>query len=182
MLLQDIVLKSRWQKRPIPSRSPDPHVRAESSRTTHDAQACIEMRIKSDALSAECPSGKSALSAECPQVLKKFCALSAKCSGQFTSVLVRVLIKRGPHSHNAIPCRLHLLPALHPSLQSPLHSRPLSPPQIHLFQKTRCQTNENLCRRQQSPGGSVEASRTCSCSAGRHSHSGAEGPDSETLC
>ena len=50
-----------------------------SSRTTHDAQACIEMRCKSDALSAECPSGKSALSAECPQVLKKFCALSSEC-------------------------------------------------------------------------------------------------------
>ena len=109
------------------------------SRTTHDAQACIEMHIKSDALSAE-------------------------SSGQFSSVLVRVLTKKGPHSHNAIPYRLHLLPALHPSLHSPLHSRPLSPPQINLFQKTRCQTNENLCHRvscsrQQSPGGSVEASR-----------------------
>lgn len=50
-----------------------------ATRTTHDAQACIEMCIKSDALSAECPSGKSALSAECQQVLKKFCALSAEC-------------------------------------------------------------------------------------------------------
>ena len=61
-------------------------------RTAHDAQACIEMRVLSDALSAECPSGNSALSAECPQVLKKFCALSTECSGQFSSVLVGALI------------------------------------------------------------------------------------------
>ena len=40
-----------------------------ATRTTHDAQACIEMCIKSDALSAECPSGKSALSEECQHVL-----------------------------------------------------------------------------------------------------------------
>jgi hypothetical protein len=61
-------------------------------RSTHDAQACIEMRVESDALSAECPSGKSAMSSECPQMLKKFCALSTDCIGQSSSVLVSALI------------------------------------------------------------------------------------------
>ena len=50
------------------------------------------MIVESDALSAECPSGKSALSAECQQVLKKFCALSAECRCQFSNALVSALI------------------------------------------------------------------------------------------
>jgi hypothetical protein len=60
--------QERYKEQEIPSsavgyRDEASASRSASDRTPHNAQSCIEMRAKSDALSAECLSGKNALSA-----------------------------------------------------------------------------------------------------------------------
>ena len=61
--------------------------------TMHKPASRCVLSLTHLVLSAHQPrkSALSAASSECPKVLKKFCAFSAECIGQFSSVLVSAL-------------------------------------------------------------------------------------------